>query len=98
MNAPMSKAELRSHLESIDPGFTALIDDLRSEFPGLKLVHLKTEQVEIGTPTDPARLCEMTVSPPIKPVMEQWYADAALAQDMHKRQRGFKVKPKARKK
>lgn len=75
MGAPMSKAQLRAHLDARNPDFGTFIDDLRAEFPGMKLVHLKTDDVEIGTPTDPARLVEMSVSPPVKPVMEAWYKD-----------------------
>lgn len=84
MNAPlkfvmpvvqMTKAELRAHLDSKDAEFGAMIDGLRAEFPGMKLVHLKTEAVEIGTPTDPKKLVEMSYSPPIKPVMDAWYKE-----------------------
>lgn len=84
MNAPlkhvmrtvqMTKAELRAHLDSKDADFGAMIDGLRQDFPGLKLVHLKTDKVEIGTPTDPARLVEMSYSPPVKPVQEAWYKE-----------------------
>jgi hypothetical protein len=75
MNAPMSKAQLRGHLDSIDAKFGAMIDGLRQEFPGMKLAYLKTDAVEIGTPTDPQKLVEMSYSPPVKPVMQAWYRD-----------------------
>lgn len=78
MNAPMNKAQLRAHLDAKNPDFGAMIDGLREEFPGIKLAYLKTDEVEIGTPTDPRRLCEMSVSPPVKPVMDAWYKDVEL--------------------
>lgn len=71
----MKPAELRQHLIAVDQPMVDMIDGLREEFPGLKVVHVKTDQVQIGTPTDPKRLVEMSYSPPVKPVMEAWYRD-----------------------
>lgn len=93
----MNRDELKDHLRAVDPGLTEMIDALRTEFPGLKLVHIRTDQVEIGTPTDPARLVEMSDSVPVAQIQAAWMADAALAADMHNRQRGFKVKPRGKK-
>lgn len=71
----MKPAELRQHLVSVDQPMVDMIDGLREVFPGLKVVHIKTDQVEIGTPTDPRRLVEMSYSPPVKPVQEAWYRE-----------------------
>lgn len=71
----MKPAELRQHLIDVDQPMVDMIDGLREEFPGLKVVHIKTDKVQIGTPTDPTRLVEMSYSPPVKPTQEAWYKE-----------------------
>jgi hypothetical protein len=84
----MNKEALRQQLRSQAPDLAAFMDDLRGEFPGLKVTYLKVGETELGLKMDESRFVEMEDSTPISQLKKQWAAQ--LKEDIENHQRLMK--------